>query len=338
LFHHGDRADDGRLRELGALSRGNRGQPHPVRVLTADQGGVVSRTQLLAIGVSRWAIDRATRSGALHLLHRGVYSVVVPELLSEDGHLIAALMATGPGAMLARGTAAWRWRITPAPSTQIEVSAPRYRRGRLRGVDVVRHGALRPDDVTWNGRFRSTSVARTLLDLAARYDRWPLLRALAEAEFEHDLRPDDVVRVLRRGHPGSASLRAALTVHAPGHGQARSDLERRFRALLIGSGIELPLRNERVGPWTVDCLWPDRRVVAELDGRQHARPHQADSDDDRDLWLRRHGYVTRRYGTKQIDEQPDAVLGDLKAAFKEATTTEPPPTPLPSTPSGATAA
>ena len=43
------------------------------------------------------------------------------------------------------------------------------------------------------------------------------------------------------------------------------------------------------------------RVAVELDGRQHERPHQADSDDDRDLWLRRHGYVTRRYGKRQID-------------------------------------
>ena len=76
-----------------------------------------------------------------------------------------------------------------------------------------------------------------------------------------------------------------------------------------------PLRNEPVGPWTVDCLWPERRVAVELDGRQHERPHQADSDDDRDLWLRRHGYVTRRYGKRQIDERPDDVIADLLDAF-----------------------
>ena len=83
----------------------------------------------------------------------------------------------------------------------------------------------------------------------------------------------------------------------------KSRLERRFRDLLIGHGIELPERNQSVGPWTVDCLWRERRVVVELDGRQHERPHQADSDDDRDLWLRRHGYVARRYGKRQIEQQ-----------------------------------
>jgi very-short-patch-repair endonuclease len=70
-----------------------------------------------------------------------------------------------------------------------------------------------------------------------------------------------------------------------------------------------------VGPWTVDCLWRERRVVVEPDGRQHERPHQADSDDDRDLWLRRHGYVARRYGKRQIEQRPDEVIADLLEAL-----------------------
>ena len=145
-----------------------------------------------------------------------------------------------------------------------------------------------------------------------------MLRALAEAEFHHDLRPAHVERTLRRGHPGSANLRAALHQHAPGHGEMRSRLERRFRDLLIEHGIELPERNASVGPWTVDCLWREQRVAVELDGRQHERPHQADLDDDRDLWLRRHRYVARRYGKRQIEQQPTAVLDDLLDAFAEA--------------------
>ena len=144
------------------------------------------------------------------------------------------------------------------------------------------------------------------------------MRALAEAEFQHDLRPADVERTLRRGHPGSANLRAALAAHAPGHGEMKSRLERRFRALLVRRGIELPSRNEEIGPWTVDCVWPERRVVVELDGRQHERPHQADADDDRDLWLRRHRYVARRYGRRQVDERPNDVVADLLDAFAEA--------------------
>jgi len=306
-----------RVHELPRVASENRHESGAVRAIAGDQEGIVSRAQLLTAGVSASGIHRAVCSGRLYRVHRGVYSTVAPELLAEDGLLIAALLVAGDGALLSHGTAAWRWRVIPAPPAAIELAVPRQRAA-PEGLTLFEAGRLRADDVALNGRLPTTSVARTLLDLAVRSDRQALLRALAEAEFQHDLRPADIRCALRRGHPGSASLRAALEAHAPGHGQVKSNLERRFRALLIRRRIELPLRNESVGPWTVDCLWPDRGVVVELDGRQHARPHQADRDDDRDLWLRRHRYVARRYGARQIDQRPDVVIADLLAAFAEA--------------------
>jgi very-short-patch-repair endonuclease len=231
--------------------------------------------------------------------------------------MVSSLLLCAPRAraVLSHGTAAWRWQLIPALPTRIELAVPRQR---VAPPEVVLHQSeLRTTDVT-DRPLPITTVARTLLDLATRYSHGALLRALAEAEFHHDLRPADVAATLRRGHLGSANLRAALDAHAPGHGAVRSNLERRFRRLLIRNAIELPLRNHQLGPWTVDCLWPDRRVVVELDGRQHERPHQADSDDDRDLWLRANGYVARRYGQRQVDARPDAVIADLRNAFAEA--------------------
>jgi very-short-patch-repair endonuclease len=288
-----------------------------VRALAADQHGVLGRAQLLERGVSSSAIGRALGSGRLHRLHRGVYSLQAPELLTDHALLIAALMAAGRGAFATHGSAAWRWRVIPAPPTRIELAVPGSR-APLDGVALFRPQVLRPGDVVTNRGVRTTSVPRTVLDLAVRYELRAMVRVLEQAEFEHDLRPEDIKRTLRRGHPGSANLRAALDAHTPGHGQVKSDLERRFRKLLIKHGVELPLRNEDIGPYEVDCLWPDRRVVVELDARQHERPAQADRDDDRDLWLRRRAYVVRRYGTKQLKQQPDAVIEDLRAAFAEA--------------------
>jgi very-short-patch-repair endonuclease len=299
--------------ELLRLSLGNRGISGAVRDIARDQAGIVSRTQLLAAGVSSAAIDRAVLAGRLYRAHRGLFAVVAPELLTEEGHLVAALLAAGAGAILSHGTAAWRWRLIPAPPSVITLAVPRRRT--VDGLELHVSGRLRADDITRNGRFPTATVPRTLLDLATRYDHRALLRALAEAEFHHDLRPADVERTLRRGHPGSASLRTALDAHVPGRGETKSQLERRFRRLLVRRGIELPLRNAPIGPWTVDCLWPDRRLVVELDGGQHDRPHQADVDRDRDLWLRAHGYVVLRYGHRQLAEQPDAVVADLLAAL-----------------------
>jgi very-short-patch-repair endonuclease len=86
------------------------------------------------------------------------------------------------------------------------------------------------------------------------------------------------------------------------------------------TGSSYPRRNHGVGPWVVDCLWPERRVVIELDGGQHSRPHQAGSDHERDLWLRRNRYLLRRYGAGQVKAQPEAVIADLLEAFGEAIT------------------
>jgi very-short-patch-repair endonuclease len=307
------------MAELPRITVGNRRRSEAVRALAGDQHGIVSRAQLLTVGIGESAIERALRSGRLHRLHKGVYSTQAPELAGGDAVLIAALLAAGDGAVLSHGTAAWRWQLVPAPPMKIEVAVPRPRVAPA-GLMLYAGGRLRPDDLTLNARFPSTSVPRTLLDLATRYDRPALLRALAEAEFHHNTRPTDILQTLRRGHPGSTNLRAALNHHTPGHGETKSQLERRFRSLLIRHRIDLPLRNEPLGPWTIDCLWPDRRVAVELDGRQHERPNQADSDDDRDLWLRRNRYVARRYGARQIKSRQDDVIADLEAAFAEAIT------------------
>jgi very-short-patch-repair endonuclease len=304
------------MAELPRSSLENRGRSGAVRTIAGGQEGIVARAQLERAGLDRRAIDRALRSGQLHRIHKGVYSTQAPELATEDALLIAALMAAGDGAVLSHGTAAWRWGIIPAPPTRIELAVPRDRRAPP-GL-VLHESRFRRGDLILDARFPTTSVPRTLLDLAARYDQRALLKALAEAEFHHDTRPEDILYTLRRGHPGSANLRAALKAHTPGHGEARSQLERRFRRLLIRHRIELPLRNHPLGPWTIDCLWPTHRVAVELDGRQHDRPHQADSDDDRDFWLRRNHYIARRYGTKQIQTSPDHVIADLLDAFAQA--------------------
>ena len=289
-------------------------QVHRLLVL---QEGVAARPQLLRRGMSARAIARARASGRLTDVHHGVYAAIPIELLGDDARLMAAILATRGRAVLAAGTAAHRWQLIPAPPIGIELAA-RLELVEPRGV-TIRRTVLRHGDVVRNGRFRSTTPVRTLLDLAVRYEPRPLLRALEEAEFHHRVHPADVLTTCRRGHPGSAALRAALELHVPGYGAMRSELERRFRTLLIAHGITLPERNQRLGRWTVDCLWRELRVVVELDGGQHRRPGQAAVDAERDLWLRRHGYVPRRYTWDQVTGRDSSnVVADLCDAFAEA--------------------
>lgn len=290
---------------------------HQVRRVIALQDGVVARHQMLARGVTVDAVKHALDTGALERLHPGVYAAIPVALLGPDALLIAALLATRSRAVVGIGTAAHRWNLVAAPPSRIELIS-RLHLVEPRGV-TIRRTVLRPGDVVRHDRFRTTTPVRTLLDLAVHYERRPLVRALEEAEFHHRVSPADVLATCRRGHPGSAALRAALERHVPGYGAMRSELERRFRTLLIAHGITLPERNQRLGRWTVDCLWRDLGVVVELDGGQHRRPGQAAVDAERDLWLRRHGYVPRRYTWDQVTGRDgSSVIADLRDAFAQA--------------------
>ncbi|PTL59814.1 DUF559 domain-containing protein [Paraconexibacter algicola] len=284
--------------------------------LVLAQSGVVTAAQLRAGGVALADVRRARRAGLLRPLHggTGVYATFPEGLAPPDAALRAAVLACGPDVVLSHQTAAARWQLVAhGPPGLIELASRReltppegiwIHRSRLRAAEVV------PLD-----GFAITTVERTLLDIAIRFAPAALDRALREAEFHHGTRPEDLAAVLRRGHRGSARLRAAIERHVPGWGEMRSRLERRFRSLLVRHGIPLPRRNVTLGPWIVDCLWPELGVVVELDGRQHARPGQAAVDARRDLWLRANGYVVLRYTWQQVTEDSDAVVADLLAAL-----------------------
>jgi len=81
-----------------------------VTPLVRQQRGVVTRAQLVELGVSVAAIDARVRRGALVLLHRGVYAVG-PAPLRDEGRWLAAVLACGPGAVLSHLSAA---RLYPA--------------------------------------------------------------------------------------------------------------------------------------------------------------------------------------------------------------------------------
>ena len=128
LCRHGAGADHGGMPEL-PRSRPETEQSGAVRALAGEQEGIVTGGQLLAAGVERVGDRSRSPRRQAALLHRGVYSTVAPELLTEDGPLLAALLAAGDGALLSHGTAAWRWRIIPAPPSMIELALPRDARG-----------------------------------------------------------------------------------------------------------------------------------------------------------------------------------------------------------------
>ena len=158
-----------------------------------------------------------------------------------------------------------------------------------------------------------TSVARTLVDLAAMLPHAQLRRALAEADHLRLLDPNELTAVLRSGQPGGRALGRALARHLPTLAETRSVLEQRFLVLCEGADLPLPEVNASVVGLEVDALWREQRLVVEVDGHQaHAYPAAAERDRDRELRLRSSGYRVLRYTWRQVTERPEAVIGELR--------------------------
>jgi hypothetical protein len=67
--------------------------------LTREQHGVLTRRQLLALGMPTTTIRARLKAGRLHRLGPGVYAVGRPDI-GRFGQLMAATLACGPGARI----------------------------------------------------------------------------------------------------------------------------------------------------------------------------------------------------------------------------------------------
>lgn len=287
-----------------------------IAALADRQHGIVSYVQLLALGLHRRAIQYRIECGRLHAVHQGVYSVG-HRLLTDEGRWMAAVLASGEGAVLSHRSAAALWGVWQArdvPETTTAAHSRETRRG-LR----IHHSLLPYDEVTERSGIPVTAPARTLLDVAAVSDRQQLRKTWRETEFLRLVTVDEIARLLRRhpGRRGVARLRAVISVSRPGE-RLRSELEARFRRLVDRYGIPRPRFNERVEirgrerEW--DAVWHDARVLVELDGRgAHEIASAFEDDRQRDREAALDGWVVIRVAWRQIRPQLATDLIELIA-------------------------
>jgi len=183
--------------------RQSRSDDAAIASLAAAQHGVVAREQLAALGLGRGVIDSRVSRGRLHPVHRGVYAVGHPRL-SRHGHWLAAVLASGPGAVLSHRSAAALWGIRDTARADIEVIVARQRR-RRRGIQP-HHIVLPSDEVTIERGIPVTTPARTLLDLAEQLAPQRLERAVHEAEYRRLTTPLPLDALLTR-HQGRRGQR-----------------------------------------------------------------------------------------------------------------------------------
>ena len=235
---------------------------------------------LTSRGARDWNASLA-QARRLHRVHRGVYALG-PAALTHEGNLMAAVLACGPGSLLAGLSAGAHHGLIRNSSALIDVATPR----RVRQPGIRAHTlALADVDRTERLGIPCTSIARTLLDVAAR--RPTVLPALEQAvRIEtFDLRAIDDVLARNPGARGARRLRLALAVVTAGGPKFRSEFERRFLPITRAAGMPGPLVNHTIvlegGAIEVDFFWPDLNLVVEVDGFRFHRDRGAFRNDRR---------------------------------------------------------
>ena len=269
-----------------------RGADRVLRTLAGRGLGVVARWQLLAAGVSAWLIDDRVRRGHLLVLHPGVYAVGHRALRREAWWLAAAL-ACGPHGVASHASAGGVWGLLADNGSSVHVTVP-GRGGRRRGIVIHRSRNAHAADVTRHEGIPVTSVARTLLDVAATRPRL-LARAVEQAEVLDLLDLGAIDDLLVRSHRaprGAAISSSPSPITSPGTSHSRRVRSR--RTSLRSSprpGLPAPAVEARVEGHRVDFLWRQQRVVVEADGWRYHRTRAAfERDRGRDRALTFAGY------------------------------------------------
>jgi very-short-patch-repair endonuclease len=292
-----------------------------ISALAARQHGVVSRRQLLGLGLGGDAIDHRATTGRLTRLERGVYALGHAQLRRE-GTMLATVLAAGRGGVASHRSAAALWGVRPWTTTFVELTLPgrggtQKRRGRI----VHRSIALPPDEVTTEASIPVTVPARTLLDLAAVVPAHHLRRAVERAE-QAEVFDLVAVRAVLDRHPGRAGSRALegllADMHAHGVTTSRSDLESAMLQLCLDHGLPRPQVNRHDGTRESDFRWPAHRLTVEVDSWTfHGRTRRAfDGDRARDRALLLEGWRVARFTDRQILGDPIAVVAEIAALLQ----------------------
>ena len=271
----------------------------------------------MGLGMGKDSIQHRIASGRLHSIHPGVYAVG-HRLVSRTGRRMAAVLASGPEALLSHRSAAAAWGIRPTSRSRIDVTvAHRSRSSRA----IHRHVSEVPEDErAVHEGVPLTSVHRTIFDLAASEDVDALVAMIKEAEYLNRWDRLSLPDLLERypGKRGSRKVRFALErLEEEPAGRKASRLEERFAPFLRRHHLPLPRFNDWIDfgdkRYRVDCRWPGTNRIIELDGWQGHRTRSAFRDDrGRDRRLTAAGYTVTRLTWNQLDDEPEAVASDLR--------------------------
>lgn len=288
-----------------------------IRDFLRRQHGHVAWWQLEPLGVSWEALRHRVDRGDLRRVRPGVYTG--DRLVTPSGRAMAGVLAAGRPAIASHRTAGYLLGLrTSLPSTVEVIGSGENQAGlKVRAITLV------PEETAIIDGTPCTTVARTLLDLAATASRHDLHKAI---DRTYDLRLYDheqmsALLARRRGHRGVARLRVALADHTRGAYRGDNPLEDLLLPLVDAYGLPRPVTQvpmalsdgTQIRP---DAVWPAHRLIVELDGATHMNPRRRRQDLRRDGLLGAAGWRVLRFTWEQLTEEPHVVAAAIAAALR----------------------
>lgn len=294
---------------------------------TVEQHGHFSLAQARRAEVSRAAVNRLRQRGLVVRVQPQVYRLAFVAG-SDEGSLIAALLAAGSRAVASHSWAAWllgldRVRRTRHP----EITVRGGSRPALRDVVIHRTHQLEPCDTVKKSNVSLTSGARTVLDLAGRL---PVDQRMALADDVVRLRCSTRDWLYRRACAlgnGRAGVATIAWITRPGaEGEFWSWLERAFdRGVVRAFRLPRPQYNVRLHDedgfvGVADACWRgDLMVVTEVDGIGfHESAAQRSKDAHQSNRHAISGRVVLRFPYQDVVGRPHAVATQIRRALVRA--------------------
>jgi very-short-patch-repair endonuclease len=75
-------------------------------------------------------------------------------------------------------------------------------------------------------------------------------------------------------------------------------------------------RQQPIGPYVVDFINFDSRLVVEIDGGHHGQDNMRNKDKKRTMWLQQRGYQVIRFWDNEVLQNIDGVLEKILTALK----------------------
>ncbi|HEX7133747.1 MAG TPA: type IV toxin-antitoxin system AbiEi family antitoxin domain-containing protein [Iamia sp.] len=295
------------------------------------QLGLITGGQILALGVHRSTIQRRVASGLWIPVGRRTFRLATAPPGREVDVLAACLDL---GAVASHRTAAWLHGLVPWPGV-IDISVPKGRSvvglQDPAGLRIHTSTNLPPDDITVIGATPVTSVARSLMGLAAMPEhevpRHELVDVV-ETAVQRRLASDRwlwwlLERRRCRGRNGVTRFEDVLAERAK-LGPTESWLERAVLRVIDDAGLPRPIVQRRIrrrGRFVarVDLAYdPGMIVVEALGHRYHATREQQNRDAARASELQLLGWDVHQITYDQVVDTPLWVAHVIRTALANA--------------------